>query len=588
MSAQDPHHSQKDAEHALGQLRALLVKPEQDQLGKLQERLNDPEVHARDISKILPEALRLRAAQDDELSSALASTIEASIEVSVKNNPQGLVDAIAPVMGPAIRQAIFQAINSMTEAINQTMEHSLSVQGFKWRIEAFRTGRSFGEVVLLHTLVYRVEQIFLIHRETGLLLQHVSEASVDATDSDMVSGMLTAIQDFVHDSFGGQGDQLQTMQVGELTVWISQGPQAILAGVIRGNAPGNLRTIFEETLERIHLEGQNALDTFHGDSDSFEFCHAYLSDCLQHQYRKEDNEEEEQTEPAKKFPTFLVLVGCLGLVLGWWIFLSIQDHARKTHFLEALQNEPGIVVTTAEEQGGKFLVRGLKDPLSKDPTFLLQEAKLVPDQVQMIWEPYLSFHPQFTPSRISHILQPPETVRLVVSGDTVRALGKAPHAWVMRARYTIPTLLSVKKYDESELINTDLQHLSQLRQDIEKQHLVFLNNDVALAPAQEGVIAHLAKQILLIFDVAQRINRHVLIEIQGLPDDARINRANEVLSYRRAGYIRSALSLLGVPPNRLIAIGQTEHSELNNVLKNQMNRRAIFRIRGLELEDSEI
>ena len=52
----------------------------------------------------------------------------------------------------------------------------------------------------------------------------------------MVSGMLTAIQDFVQYSFDPQSEQaLNTIHVGDLTVIIEQGPLAVLAGVVRGN-----------------------------------------------------------------------------------------------------------------------------------------------------------------------------------------------------------------------------------------------------------------------------------------------------------------------------------------------------------------
>jgi OOP family OmpA-OmpF porin len=60
-------------------------------------------------------------------------------------------------------------------------------------VTALRTGTSFAEVVLLNTLLYRVEQVFLIERESGLLLQHVRSAAVRTEDADMVAGMLTAI-----------------------------------------------------------------------------------------------------------------------------------------------------------------------------------------------------------------------------------------------------------------------------------------------------------------------------------------------------------------------------------------------------------
>ena len=48
---------------------------------------------------------------------------------------------------------------------------------------------------------YQVKQDFLIHRESGLVLQHVEDGSAETRDPDLVSGMLTAIRDFVQDYF---------------------------------------------------------------------------------------------------------------------------------------------------------------------------------------------------------------------------------------------------------------------------------------------------------------------------------------------------------------------------------------------------
>ena len=53
----------------------------------------------------------------------------------------------------------------------------------------------------MHSLLYRAEQIFLIHRETGLVLSHVVGPAVATQDPAMVAGMLSAIQQFVKDSF---------------------------------------------------------------------------------------------------------------------------------------------------------------------------------------------------------------------------------------------------------------------------------------------------------------------------------------------------------------------------------------------------
>ncbi|NJN36331.1 MAG: hypothetical protein HC794_03820 [Nitrospiraceae bacterium] len=104
----------------------------------------------------------------------LTPYVENGFVASIRKSPRTIVDAIAPIIGPAIRQAIARALQSMTQSFNHSLDESLSIRGLRWRVEAWRTGKPFAEVVLLHRLQYRVEQVFLIHRETGLLLHHVA------------------------------------------------------------------------------------------------------------------------------------------------------------------------------------------------------------------------------------------------------------------------------------------------------------------------------------------------------------------------------------------------------------------------------
>ena len=57
-----------------------------------------------------------------------------------RSNPGPLADALFPVMGPAIRKAVAAALAGMVEALNRTLEHSLSWRSIAWRLEALRTG----------------------------------------------------------------------------------------------------------------------------------------------------------------------------------------------------------------------------------------------------------------------------------------------------------------------------------------------------------------------------------------------------------------------------------------------------------------
>src|ERR1700747_1970493 len=174
--------------HPYEELRHLIVGPEQEGLKEIQERLDDTGRRIDDVSSVVAEAIQKRREQGDTqaFSEALAPTIQDTLRESVRRGPHVLADALFPVMGPAIRKSITETLRSMLESFNEALEHSLSWRGIKWRIEAIRTGRSFTEIALLHSLVYRVEQVFLIHRETGLVLNHLTAPSVATQDPTMV------------------------------------------------------------------------------------------------------------------------------------------------------------------------------------------------------------------------------------------------------------------------------------------------------------------------------------------------------------------------------------------------------------------
>ena len=176
-SDRDPKDSpvnKSPSDESLDELRELLLAPIQAQLDELRRRLDIPELHAKEISRVLPEAIALRSSQDKKLEISLEPITEKAIRTSIKKDRKVLVDALFPVMGPAIRKAITSVIQGMIQTFNQLLEHSVSLRSLKWRFEALRTRKPFAEVVLLNTMIYQVEQIFLIHKETGLLLQHAT------------------------------------------------------------------------------------------------------------------------------------------------------------------------------------------------------------------------------------------------------------------------------------------------------------------------------------------------------------------------------------------------------------------------------
>ncbi|MGH9906665.1 MAG: OmpA family protein, partial [Pyrinomonadaceae bacterium] len=189
------------ADPRLEEMRNILFGREQALLNRLQQQLDDPEQFALSVSQVLPAAFGQAAARDERLGQMLAPTIEVAAQSSIKKNPRTLVDILYPLMGPAIRKSIGESLDGTIQSLNAALKHTFSWQGLKWRVEALRTGTWFAEVVLKHTLIYRVEHVFLIHKRTGLLIEHVAADEMASKDPQLVSAMLSAIQDFVRDSF---------------------------------------------------------------------------------------------------------------------------------------------------------------------------------------------------------------------------------------------------------------------------------------------------------------------------------------------------------------------------------------------------
>jgi OOP family OmpA-OmpF porin len=548
------------------ELRSLLVGPEQRHLRTLQARLDDKGAQTRDVSRVLPQAILLRK-DDPQMTRALAPTVEEALTASVRRDPRPLADALFPIFGPAIRKAIAASLSTMLESMNRTLEHSLSWRAVRWRITALRTGKSFAEVVLLDTLVYRVEQVLLIERESGLLLQHLSAPGVGAQDADMVSGMLTAIRDFARDSFKvPEGDTLDRLQVGELSVWIEQGPHAILAAVIRGNAPPELRVTMLEALEHVHAKLGDTLASFNGDAAPFDAVRPVLDTCLQARYRGGD----------KKVSVALrVVAAALVLALVTWAAFALIARSRWNSFIAALRAEPGVVVVSEHRRWSGFEVSGLRDPLSVDPTSLLSGAGLAPDDVTQHWQMYQALEPALIVARARQLLRTPDSVTLQYADGVLTAGGTAPLPWIVESQRIATLVPGVVRYDAAALLEGEVRRRAE---ELEATPLLFVRGTTAFEAGGDAVLATHIENIRALDSIAQASGARFTIEITGHADSDGPPSTNDVLSSQRADRVRAALAQLGVRHIDLSATGVGSSQPLQSRALTETDQRANRRV----------
>ncbi|MBT8429312.1 MAG: hypothetical protein KJN79_05310 [Gammaproteobacteria bacterium] len=467
MSAENkpPHPAANDESSALATLKALLVGPEQTAIHRLEKESHDPEVRNLRVAESLPSSLN-RAYKDSprELTRSLEMPVSECIEGSIKRNPGFFADILYPVMGPAIRRSITQAMRELVQQINQGLEHSLTVKGMKWRIEAARSGVPFAEIVLRHTLRYRVEDAFLIQGGSGLLIQHLSQDPAHASDADAVSAMLTAIRDFTHDTLDpdGEDSRLETVDVGDHTLWLIHGPKAYLACAIRGIPPVGLRDELATVLEEIHRRHSALLEGFAGDPVQAAPVAPLMEPCLR---------TETAPNSGKQFPwpLLLILLAAAGAI-AWWGYgqwqtrqAAAEHRALQTAAVATLSSAPGIVLTDWQLRDGRLQLQGLHDPLTPSPDSVLAASGLPTDEYSLSFRGFQSSDHAAAMKRSQQRLAPPDSVTLELDrGGILTATGYAPTSWITRAALLATTVPGVAHYDDTGLDDMDAHVQRQL------------------------------------------------------------------------------------------------------------------------------
>jgi len=214
-----------------GQLQALRARIEE-----LEATLDGPKNRSALVGGVLSDAVRVDRPRG-ELGRALQPDVEHAIGSSARDDSSVLAEALYPVLGPAVRKMV---ANMLTP-------------------ESLKEGRTF-----------RVEQLLLIERQTGLVLAASALDEEKLEDADVISGMMDAIRRFVQEAFDADDhDGLRDLRVGDTSVIVEWGPRAVLAAVVTGVPDEEFRQRSAITLEEIHRIYEQPLANFSGDLAPF-------------------------------------------------------------------------------------------------------------------------------------------------------------------------------------------------------------------------------------------------------------------------------------------------------------------------------
>lgn len=242
---------QPQGDPALETLREILFSRYRQQIAELEAELDD---------------LERRITDEDRLVAMIAPVLGDAIRRKIRDARDEMIEALYPIIGQTVVRAVSEAIRDLARTVDAQMHTAFHPQVIGRRLRARVGGVSSAEMVLRESLPFDVAEIFLIHRETGLLLWHISRDPDASPDSDLISGMLTAIRDFAQDAFGrSEEGQLDEIQYGERRILIEAAQHAYLAVVVDGVEPPGFRAEMRERIIEVDFAHERTLRHYQGD-----------------------------------------------------------------------------------------------------------------------------------------------------------------------------------------------------------------------------------------------------------------------------------------------------------------------------------
>ena len=213
----------------LEQLRAVLLKDDRAELSDLQNLLADKKRLAERVSPIFEERIEQLKANFPQEFGAL---VDNAIEQKLKASQEDLLNLIFPVLGKMITKFVQQQIEELKESINKQTEQALSWNNWKRRFRAMFLGVNEADVILSDLKLAKIEELYVIQYNSGLLLGSYSRGEL--VDKDLIAGMFTAIKSFAEDSFSKNQEDLEQIEYGSYKILIQNFRSYYITFVVSG------------------------------------------------------------------------------------------------------------------------------------------------------------------------------------------------------------------------------------------------------------------------------------------------------------------------------------------------------------------
>jgi len=232
----------------------------------------------KSVADVLDRALaEAEVSHHDELSAAVAPLVVRTIKREIHESQDELVEALYPITGRLVQAYVASAIRELSERINNQMSANPAMLRFKSLV----SGHSMAELALVQAQQLQVEEIYLIRRGSGELLARWPVSSLRHDRDQVMSGILTAINEFSLEAFSDDGSALRQIDFNTSQVYLRASPLLLLAakcsGVSNAAVERMIDAEFIDTLEHRH----DALDGLADETSTPAHRNALLSEVAE-------------------------------------------------------------------------------------------------------------------------------------------------------------------------------------------------------------------------------------------------------------------------------------------------------------------
>ena len=325
----------REERHSLAAIRDI-VEQHHDRIGT-DERLTET------VAEVLANSFKSADIKDHrELAGAVSPLVVSSIKREIVNSRDEMVEALYPIMGRLVSAYVSAAMRDVMESTNQKLESSLSLKFLRLRLKSLLTGRPYRELAMVESGSPRVRELLLIKRPSGVLVDRWLGPGepIDGTNGtgsgQLMSGLLSAINDFANQAFAGGRDELRSLDIGGSRLFLRTSAAHLLAVRATGVSGRKVQRAIDNALVDILDSHANVLIDS-GEPGAKSEIRTILPKTAD---RLGEALESERRKPVLAFALVALLILGLAGALGWYGYERIQTEQLKKRVASVIETVP--------------------------------------------------------------------------------------------------------------------------------------------------------------------------------------------------------------------------------------------------------